>query len=47
MLRDRLVCGMNDDRIQRRLLLEITLNFKKAYEIAVEMEIAAKNAKDI
>ena len=47
MLRDRLVCGINEDRIQRRLLSETTLNFKKAYEIAVGMEIAAKNAKDI
>ena len=47
MLRDRLVCGINEDRIQRRLLSETTLNFKKAYEIAVGMEIAAKNVKEI
>ena len=47
MLRDRLVCGINDDRIQRRLLSETTLNFKKAYEMAVGMETAAKNARDI
>ena len=50
MLRDRLVCGINDDRMQRRLLCtpsETTLNFKKAYEIAVGMETATKNAKDI
>ena len=47
MFRDHLVCGINEDRIQRRLLSEVTLNFKKAYEIAVGMEIAAKNTKDI
>lgn len=30
MLRDRLVCGINKDRIQRRLLAETTLNFKSS-----------------
>ena len=47
MLRDQLICGINDDRIQRRLLSETTLNFKKAYEVAVGMENAVKNAKYI
>ena len=41
MLRDRLVCGINDDRIQRRLLAERELSFEKAVEIAFEM--ASKN----
>lgn len=27
MLRDRIVCGINDDRIQRRLLAEVDLTF--------------------
>ena len=34
MLRDRLVCGVNDERIQRRLLYAIAeadLPFKRAY----------------
>ena len=47
MLRDRLVCGINDDRIQRRLLSESSLKFERAWEIAQAMELAAKNAKDI
>lgn len=47
ILRDCLVCGINEDRTQRRLLSETTLSFKKAYEIAVGMEIAAKTTKDI
>ena len=47
MLRDRLVCGISDDRIQRRLLSESTLKFDKAWEIARAMELAAQNAKDI
>ena len=47
MLRDRLVCGINNDHIQRRLLGEVTLTFKKALEIAHAMETAAINSKDI
>ena len=47
MLRDRLVCGINDEQIQRRLLAESTLDFKKAMKIATSMEIAVKNAKDL
>ena len=47
MLRDRLVCGINNDSIQRRLLGEVTLTFKKALEIAHAMETAAINSKDI
>ena len=47
MLRDRLVCGINDEQIQRRLLAESTLDFKKAMKIATSMETAIKNAKDL
>ena len=47
MLRDRLVCGINDEQIQRRLLAESTLDFKKAMKIATAMESAVKNAKDL
>ena len=46
MLRDRLVCGINDDRIQRRLLSESSLQFQKAWEMARAMELAEKNVKD-
>lgn len=48
MLRDRLVCGINNDAIQRHLLGEAPpLTFKKALEISQGMKIAANNAKDI
>ncbi|KAM3622745.1 uncharacterized protein V6R79_002741 [Siganus canaliculatus] len=48
MLRDRLVCGINNDATQRRLLGEAPpLTFKKALEISQGMEMAANNAKDI
>ncbi|KAL7842138.1 hypothetical protein SRHO_G00238270 [Serrasalmus rhombeus] len=49
MLRDRLLCGINEDEIQHRLLSETapTLTFKKALEISQGMETAASNAKDI
>ena len=33
MLCDRLICGINDDRMQRRLLAESGLTFKKVYEL--------------
>ena len=33
MLWDRLICGVNNSRIQQRLLLETEIDFKKALEI--------------
>ena len=47
MIRDRLVCGIMDDKIQRRLLAEKDLTFKKSYEIAISMETAAKGVVDL
>ena len=47
MLRDRLVCGTNDERLQRILLSEPTLTFKKAYEKAQAFETASQNAMDL
>lgn len=47
MLRDRIVVGVNDDKIQRRLLSEATLDFKRAFEIAQGLESAAKSADEI
>ena len=38
ILRDRLVCGVKDTRIQRRLLAEPKLTFAKALEIAQAAE---------
>ena len=45
MIWDRLVCRVNDRRIQRRLLAEPDLTFKKAMEIAQAMETADKNVQ--
>ena len=47
LLRDRLVVGVQDERIQRRLLSERDLKFQKAYEVAQAMEFAAKNAEQL
>ena len=47
MLKDRLVCGVQDDRIERRLLVEIKLDFKKALEMAITTEAAFKNVREI
>eukprot|EP00795_Rhopilema_esculentum_P012573 gene12573-3272_t len=46
-LRDRLVCGLRSDTIQRKLLTEIDLTFDKAQRITVAMELAQKNAVDL
>ena len=47
MVRDRLVCGIGDVRIQRRLLQETELTYRKAYEIAQAMEVTTKNMEDL
>ena len=47
MLRDRLVCGINDDPIQRRLFAKRELTFEKALEIATATEMDSKNLIDI
>ena len=47
MLRDRLVVGIDNEAIQRRLLSETTLTFKKALELAQSLEAAVKNTKEI
>jgi len=43
MLRDRLVCGINDSQIQHRLLSEKNLTFETALSLAFGQETAAKN----
>ena len=42
MLRDRLVCGIADNVIQKRLLAEDPLTLTKALDISKGMESAAK-----
>ena len=45
MIRDRLVCGVNHDMIQPRLLAEKDLTYEKAVELAEAVEAAEKNSK--
>ena len=47
MIRDRLVCGINESQIQKRLLQESKLTFGKGQEIALAMELAARDVSDI
>ena len=49
MLRDRLVCGVNNDEIQRQLLgvTDTKLDFKKALKLVVSMNAASKNALEL
>ena len=47
ILRDRLVCGTFDKRIQRRLLGEADLTYQKAYDLAMVMESAQKESNDL
>jgi len=47
MLHDQLVFGVNDSRIQQRLLTETELTFKKAFNIAQAIETAEKDSKDM
>ena len=44
-LRDRFVCGLQHETIQRRLLSEATLTYQKALEIAKGMEAADSSTK--
>ena len=43
MLGDRIVCGIPEEEIQRRRLVEKDLTFQKAYEIVTSMEITSQN----
>ncbi|XP_071493853.1 uncharacterized protein [Diadema antillarum] len=47
MLRDRLICGINDDNIQCRLLSEQKLDLKGAIDIAQGIKTANANVKDL
>ena len=45
MLRDCLVCGIYDKRVQRRFLQKSKLTYKQALNLALAAEAAAKGAK--
>lgn len=47
MVRDRLVCGINDGRIQRALLQEPDLTFEKALEITQGIEAAGQDVQKL
>ncbi len=47
MLRDRLVCRVNHEGIQRKLLSEKNLTYNKAYELAVTVETAERDTRDL
>jgi len=47
MLRDRILCGINEQQIQKKLLAEKALTIDKAMEIALAIESATKEARDI
>ncbi|KAL7854700.1 hypothetical protein SRHO_G00168900 [Serrasalmus rhombeus] len=46
-IRDRLVCGLRSEAIQKRLLTEHTLTLEKAIEISTSIELAAKEAHQL
>ena len=47
MLRDRLVCGVNNAQMQRKLLSEETLTFAQANRICLSLEAASRDARII
>ena len=47
MIRDRLVVGINDINIQRKLLSEVNLTLEKATNIAIGMETANRVAAEM
>ena len=47
MLRDRLVCGVNHDGIQWKLLTEKNIKYDKALEISLIMGTAEQGTKDL
>ena len=47
MLRDCLVCGVNHQGIQKRLLAEKNLTLEKAFEIALALEAADSDVKQL
>lgn len=46
-LRDQFICGVKDEHIGQKLLVESTLTFNEAIKIAVSMELAATQIKSM
>ena len=47
LLKDRIVCGVCHEGIQKKLLAEKELDFDKAYSIAIAIEAAEKDTKNL
>ena len=47
MLQDRIVCGINNSKIQKRLLAESKLTYQQALDLTQGLETAAKNVKEL
>ncbi|XP_070389446.1 uncharacterized protein [Dermacentor albipictus] len=47
MMRDRFVCGLQNEAVHQRLLAEHDLTFKVAYDMAATAEATAKQQRDI
>ena len=47
MLRDRLVCGVNHDTIQRKLLGETELTYETALKLSLAIETAEKDTRNL
>ena len=47
MLRDPIVCGARDNKIQRRLLAEPKLTLKRALDLAIAIETSEKDVLDL
>lgn len=45
--RDRIVCGVRNTQIQKRLLSEKDITYDKAVEISIAMEAAARDATEL
>ena len=46
-LRDRLVCGLANEHVQRKLLVEADLTYERAKAIAIAAEAAARDAEEL
>ena len=47
MLQECLVCSIQDDQIQKRLLAESNLMFPRAMELAQDLDAAARNVHEL
>ena len=46
-LRDRFVCGLHNESIQKRLHVETSFTFEKALKLAVTMETTVKDSVEL